>query len=352
MGKEGVMGAADDITGRPQQEGASLESEARYYALFQNALEGIFRSTPEGHFTEVNPALVRMLGYASAEEVLALKLPDDLYVDPAQRTHLRANYETAGAVEGEELQWKKKNGEQIVVSLYARVIRDLHGRVVGYEGLVLDITARKRAGLAGTAVPICRPFAEIDTKTSGGSDGYNALQVTLARRFSTGLTLNSQYTFSRSFGNTSGSNEARTAAQPFEGSNGSSKDVNNYKADRGYNNFDVRQTLNVSAIYSLPFGKGKAWDAGRFGNALLGNWEIGTIWNARSGIPIDVTVTRPEVVIQCTDPSKGCAPGEVRPLPGTINAATPLPAGFTAVVNAPGGGNSRQTRRPDLLPGV
>jgi hypothetical protein len=93
-------------------------------------------------------------------------------------------------------------------------------------------------------------------------------------------------------------------------------------------------------------------DAGSFGNALLGNWDVGTIWNARSGIPIDVTVTRAEVVIQCTDPGKGCVSGEVRPLPGTINAATPLPAGFNAVVNAPGGGNSRQTRRPDLIPGV
>jgi hypothetical protein len=231
---------------------------------------------------------------------------------------------------------------------------DATGRVIGVTSVrVFDIINNAAAcGLAAGAVPVCRPFAEIDTKTSGGSDNYNALQFTLGRRFSSGLTLNSQYTFARSFGNTSGSNEARTAAQPFEGSNGNSKDVNDYEADRGYNNFDVRHTANVSAIYSLPFGKGKTVDIGRFGNAVLGNWDVGTIWNARSGIPIDVTVTRPEVVIQCTDSSKGCVSGEVRPLPGTINAANPLPAGFTAVVNAPGGGNSRQTRRPNLIPGV
>lgn len=231
---------------------------------------------------------------------------------------------------------------------------DAAGRVIGVTSVrVFDIINNLAAcGLAAGAVPLCRPFAEIDTKTSGGSDSYNALQATLARRFSSGLTLNSQYTFSRSFGNTSGSNEARTAAQPIGGSNGSITDVNNYGADEGYNNFDVRHTFNVSAVYSLPIGKGKALDAGGVGNALLGNWDVGTIWNARSGIPIDVTVTRAEVVIQCTDPAKGCQSGEVRPLPGTINAATPLPAGFTAVVNAPGGGNSRQTRRPDLLPGV
>src|SRR5207248_9536673 len=74
--------------------------------------------------------------------------------------------------------------------------------------------------------------------------------------------------------------------------------------------------------------------------------------NARSGVPIDVTITRPDVVIQCTNPAAGCTAGEVRALPGTINATNPLPAGFTAVINALGGGSSRQTRRPDLIPGV
>jgi PAS domain S-box-containing protein len=107
-------------------------------------LEGIFRSTPEGHFLEVNPALVRMLGYASAEEVLTLKLPDDLYADPRQREHLRADYEAGGVLNGMEVYWKKKNGEPLVVSLHARAIRDPHGQVVYYEGLVLDITERKR----------------------------------------------------------------------------------------------------------------------------------------------------------------------------------------------------------------
>jgi len=85
------------------------------------------------------------VGYASAKEVLALALPDDLYVDPPQRAHLRARYEPAGVIEGVELLWKKKNGEQIIVSLYARAIRNARGHVVAYEGLVLEVTARKRA---------------------------------------------------------------------------------------------------------------------------------------------------------------------------------------------------------------
>lgn len=231
---------------------------------------------------------------------------------------------------------------------------DANGRVIGVTSVrAFDIINNPAAcGLAAnTTNPICRPFAEIDTKTSGGSDSYRALQLTLARRFNTGLTLNAQYSFSRSYGNTSGSNEARTAAEPAGGS-GKNNDFNNYTADEGYNNFDVRHTFNLSAIYNLPFGHGKSFDLGGVGNAVFGNWEVGGIINARSGLPIDVTLTRPEVVIQCTDPSKGCVQGEVRGLPGTVNAANPLPNGFTAVINAPGGGASRQTRRPDLIAGV
>jgi hypothetical protein len=188
---------------------------------------------------------------------------------------------------------------------------------------------------------VLNPFAEVDYKTSGGSDSYNALQASLARRFNTGLTLNAQYTFSRSFGNTAGSNEARTGAE-----------LDNFEADRSYNNFDVRHTFNLSALYQLPVGRARAYDFGSVGQFLFGNLELGGIVNARSGVPIEVLITRPDVVIQCVNAAAGCAAGEVRQLPGTINAANPLPAGFAAVVNTPGGGASRNVRRPDLIAGV
>ncbi|MCV5179969.1 hypothetical protein OFC21_31600, partial [Escherichia coli] len=88
------------------------------------------------------------------------------------------------------------------------------------------------------------------------TDRYDALQISLARRLSNGLTLNAQYSRSRSVGNTSGSNEARTAAQPFGGKPRPSGDINNYEADRGSNNFDIRDTFNLSAVYDLPIGRG------------------------------------------------------------------------------------------------
>ena len=92
---------------------------------------------------------------------------------------------------------------------------------------------------------VLKPYAEIDYKTSGGWDSYNALQVGLGRRFNSGVTLNSQYTFGKSFGNTSGSNDALTSG------NGNGND---YSYDVGYNNFDVRHSFNLSAVYALPFG--------------------------------------------------------------------------------------------------
>jgi len=122
--------------------------------------------------------------------------------------------------------------------------------------------------ISGTTVQ--NPFAEIDTKSSGGTDSYNSLQFTLTRRLSNGLTLNSQYTLARSFGITSGSNESRTAAEPTGASpKPGSLDTNNYAADRGYNTFDVRNTFNFSAVYDVPFGAGRKHSLGNIGNAMV-----------------------------------------------------------------------------------
>src|SRR5690606_41438933 len=98
---------------------------------------------------------------------------------------------------------------------------------------------------------------------------------------------------------------------------------------------------------------------GRIGNALLGNWQIGTIFNARSGVPIEVLITRPDVVVVC-QLAAGCpngsggyfANGFVAQLPTFNSSFTALPIGFAAVVNTPGGGSSRNARRPNLVAGV
>jgi hypothetical protein len=224
-------------------------------------------------------------------------------------------------------------------------------------GQVIAVNTVREFSIVSGSSSVQNPFAEIDDKTSGGHDSYKALQISLTRRFNSGVTLNSQYTFSSSFGNTSGSNEARTAAN-------NARAIGEFDYDNGYNNFDVRHTFNLSALYDLPFGKGKKYDFGAVGNALLGNWEIGTIVNMRSGLPLEIGIVRPDVVIQCRN-AGGCvvptgtggatttfANGFVAQLPGTVNAANPLPPGFIAVVNTPSGGASRNVRRPDLVAGV
>jgi carboxypeptidase family protein len=181
----------------------------------------------------------------------------------------------------------------------------------------------------GAIAGVQNPYAEIDYKTSGGSDRYNAMQLGLSRRSVNGLAINAQYTLSRSFGNTSGSNEALTAAN-------NARTIDQFAYELGYNAFDVRNTVNVSALYAIPYGRGRRHAASGVSDAVLGGWDIGGIINARSGLPIDVRITRPDVVYMD-------AAGNVFNNPA---------AGRTAVINTPGGGNSRNVRRPDLVPGV
>lgn len=178
---------------------------------------------------------------------------------------------------------------------------------------------------AGVNPTVQNPFAEVDYKRSGGHDSYNAFQMTLGRRFNSGLTLNSQYTFGRSFGNTAGSNEALTAGNI-------ARETADFDYDDGYNNFDVRHTFNVSAVYGLPWGKGLSGVS----KMLLAGWDVGTIINARSGLSIPVQITRPDVLY----------------VDAAGNFFGSPAVGRTAVINTPGGGNSRNVRRPDLLPGV
>jgi PAS domain S-box-containing protein len=125
---------------QPQQS-----QNENYRSFFEHSREGLFRSIPEDRFTEVNPALVRMLGYDSPDEVLALSVSRDVYVDEQERERLRVEFEPAGVINGRELQWKKKNGAVFTVSLYAQAIKTARGRAVAYEGMVLDLTAQKRA---------------------------------------------------------------------------------------------------------------------------------------------------------------------------------------------------------------
>jgi hypothetical protein len=182
---------------------------------------------------------------------------------------------------------------------------------------------------------VLRPFAEIDYKTSGGTSNYNALQTQIVRRSDRGLTIAAQYTWSHDLGTSGGSNEALTAGNPFD-----------YNYDYGNNNFDVRHNFNLSFLYELPFGRGKQFGSGLsgFAQAAFGNWQVGSIINARSGLPINLLVTRPDTVFVNAS-GNVVANGNCT---GTGTAAV-CP---TAIINTLGGGSSRNVRRPNLVPGV
>ena len=211
-------------------------------------------------------------------------------------------------------------------------LRSIANRIVGVRtnsNPANNAIVIREFDVVGADGSVQRPFAEVDVKTSGGHDSYNAMQLSLTRPSASGLTLNAQYTLARSFGNSAGSNEAQTVGN-------NARDLADFDYDDGYNRFDVRHTFNLSAIYGLPIGKGRRIDLGGAGNAILGDWLVGAIVNARSGLPIDVLVTRPDVVYRD-------AAGNVFGSPA---------AGRTAIINTPGGGNSRNVRRPNLVPGV
>ncbi|MEQ1945710.1 MAG: carboxypeptidase regulatory-like domain-containing protein [Bryobacteraceae bacterium] len=166
-------------------------------------------------------------------------------------------------------------------------------------------------------------FAQIDYKTSGGTDHYDSLQTTVNRRFAKGLTTGFQWTWGRSIGNTGGSNEAQTTQNPMD-----------FNFDHGNNAFDVRHSMNASVLYALPVKSGN-----KVVNALAGGWEIGGMMNARTGLPIDLTMARNDVA--WFEPSNG-----------QYFSSKPSTGSPIAVINNPYGGAFRSNRRPSVVAGV
>jgi diguanylate cyclase (GGDEF)-like protein/PAS domain S-box-containing protein len=115
-------------------------SEQRYRELFQNVTAGVFQTTMDGKFMAANPALVRMLGYDSEDELLELDVARDVYMDPDHRQNWARTMAEGGEVRNAELVLKHKDGTKIVVLENSRAVRDDDGKVLFYEGTLTDIT--------------------------------------------------------------------------------------------------------------------------------------------------------------------------------------------------------------------
>jgi diguanylate cyclase (GGDEF)-like protein/PAS domain S-box-containing protein len=130
---------------RKQAEQALRSSEARYRGLFENVIEGVYRTNAEGRLESGNPALVQMLGFEGVEELIALPDLRPFYQDPADRERVMAALDRDGVVRNAEYRLRRRDGSLITVIENARVVRDPDGTVVGYEGTLADITERKLA---------------------------------------------------------------------------------------------------------------------------------------------------------------------------------------------------------------
>jgi two-component system cell cycle sensor histidine kinase/response regulator CckA len=141
---EGLSVFVRDITQRKDAEEALRISEEKYRTLFEESPDGIFMSTPDGKLLDVNPAGVRLLGYASREELLERDIVRDIYVKPQDREMFKRTLTRQGYIQDYEFMVRRADGEVRIVQETATAVRDELGNVVAYRGFVRDVTDRKR----------------------------------------------------------------------------------------------------------------------------------------------------------------------------------------------------------------
>ncbi len=146
-----VTGSVAIITNVTHQKQASLalrESEGRYRRLFEDASLGIIQADPQGKAIAVNPALARMFGYQTPEEVLAdscKNVPTEIYVDPGRRSEILRQLKGDQSQGSFENEFRRKDGSTFWAKLHLRLIHDDNGLLEFTEGIIEDITERKKA---------------------------------------------------------------------------------------------------------------------------------------------------------------------------------------------------------------
>jgi diguanylate cyclase (GGDEF)-like protein/PAS domain S-box-containing protein len=141
-----IANVSRDIRGRKQFEEALRQAEEKYRGIFEGAVVGIFQSDLSGRYLSVNPAMARMLGYDSPQELLTsvTDISRQVYVDSESREAFRLLIEQQGVVKNFERPVYRKDGSRIWISVAARAMRK-DGVLIGYEGTNVDITDRKAA---------------------------------------------------------------------------------------------------------------------------------------------------------------------------------------------------------------
>ena len=128
-----------------QQERQRREVIFRYKGFFDGEQHGLFLSSREGRFLDVNQNLVKLLGYSDRDELLGIDIENDLYFDPQERQRFREIIESQGYVDNLKVNFKRKDGEKISMLLSGRVVRDEKGDIAGYEGYNVEATEQPEA---------------------------------------------------------------------------------------------------------------------------------------------------------------------------------------------------------------
>jgi two-component system cell cycle sensor histidine kinase/response regulator CckA len=124
-------------------EQALRRSEARYRSLVQSSVYGIYRSSLEGRFLDVNPALISMLGYSAAEEVLLLDPEKDIFANPEEHTRLIEEFRCTGRLDGIEVKWKRRDASAITVRISGRAVSSADEPADVLEAIAEDVTDRR-----------------------------------------------------------------------------------------------------------------------------------------------------------------------------------------------------------------
>ena len=140
-----AVGTINDVEERRRAEKALREAEQKYRTIVENIAGGIYQMTPDGRYISANPAMARIFGYDSADDLMSpdVNAVSHIYINPGDHEAMMRSVESLGQIKGFEIQAKRRDGTIIWINENVRAVRDDDQKILYYEGSVEDVTQRK-----------------------------------------------------------------------------------------------------------------------------------------------------------------------------------------------------------------